>query len=1204
MIKDNNDHTHAVAVQDFQEEDSILTTTGQQAAIYFDWLANDTVPGKLDQARQYIHEASQTFTIRGKKINPFAPFRYHLSAFHTMTRLQIVAIGCLILGLLVGLFYWGITLLSLILSVLMIIYAGDLLFTFFLATGTLKSSAAEDITDKVVHALVHAEWPKYTILCPLYREVEVVPQFIKAMEALDYPVEKLQILLLTEEDDQETRDAISQMHVPSHFSLITVPAGEPRTKPRACNYGLIQATGDYIVIYDAEDIPDPLQLKKAVLTFAKQGPTVACVQAKLNFYNPNQNLLTRWFTAEYSLWFDLTLPGLQRAGLPLPLGGTSNHFRAETLRMLGAWDPFNVTEDCDLGQRLAHYHLKTAVLDSTTYEEANSQFRNWLRQRSRWIKGYMQTYLVYMRKPSQYLRPERLQEFLGLQIVIGARTAVLFINPLMWLMVILYFAFRPFVGEAYQTLFPRSVLYTGSICLVFGNFFYLYSHIIGCMKRQRYELVLATLLIPIYWAMTSLAGFIALYQLIFKPHYWEKTKHGLHLAYAQNNTSAVTTNVLASGKTVAPVLQDISLETAKVQSDPNTSSSSTGLVSSGLQLSAASISSSLLTLSPAIQLKSKTSEKSNTDTLLYRLQQVLPTKKHNAFDPWLLVLILLSCLTSLGALWYFYQNDQLLTYGDSYSHLLIARRILDSATPGLAQIGGVWLPLPHLLMLPFIWNNFLWFTGLAGSFAAMPCFVIAAIYLYLSAYRLTQNRSASFIGTLLFVFNLNILYIQTTPLSEIVLIASMLMACYYFIAWTQDEELLQLLLAALGTFFATLSRYDAWFLFLALLGLIVLVGLLKRQRRQQIEANLLTFGALGGLGILLWMLWNAIIFNDPLYFQRGPFSSQAQQTSLIKLHILYTYHNLWQSIRYFTIDSLENVGWLTFTLGGVALIVYLCRRRFTPDVIAGLTIFIPFIFYVVSLYTGQAALYVTAAVPPSAPNGLYNARYGVQSVAPTAFFVAVLISRLMQIHIVQVGQRVKTFLTHTFFAAHPLQNFSLTQARKAMAQKVYLFSLPILFLGVILGQACWTAHNGIVSLNDGLYGLDCAPFHESVLFLAQHYDHGLILEDTFTSPVPQISFKDVIYEGSGPLWQAALAHPTHSVDWILVNPTNPDDLIAQKIDVHTPEFLAQYEVVTQEPKGLLLFHRKGLAPLPTHTLSTQLINLHAQCGQGDPNHKP
>jgi cellulose synthase/poly-beta-1,6-N-acetylglucosamine synthase-like glycosyltransferase len=311
----------------------------------------------------------------------------------------------------------------------------------------------ECIDEETIARLKDVEWPTYTILCPLYKEAPVVAQFVQAIKQIDYPVENLQILLLTEANDPETREALFRLDLPAHFSIVTVPPGTPQTKPRACNYGLVQATGEYIVIYDAEDIMDPLQLKRAVLAFANHGPEIVCVQAKLNFYNLTQNLLTRWFTAEYSSWYDLILPGLQRLRLPLPLGGTSNHFRSEVLRALGGWDAFNVTEDCDLGLRLSRYQLDTIVLDSTTYEEANSQFKGWIRQRSRWIKGYAQTYLVHMRHPLRMLRKGQYRQFISLQLLIAGKIISLFLNPFLWLMVAAFFLFRPWVETFYHQIF-------------------------------------------------------------------------------------------------------------------------------------------------------------------------------------------------------------------------------------------------------------------------------------------------------------------------------------------------------------------------------------------------------------------------------------------------------------------------------------------------------------------------------------------------------------------------------------------------------------------------------------------------------------------------------------------------------------------------------------------------------------------------------
>lgn len=500
---------------------------------YATWLATEARSHSLSDRREktnaYSSKALKPVTVGKYEVHPFAPFQPDHSALRTITPGQRLMLRIIGLAYMLGLILYSTPGLEIIIAVVTVFYICDLLLYFFLSVRVLDRSTGEHIDDKTVYALADAEWPHYTILCPLYHEAEVVPQFARAMLAQDYPADKLQILLLVEEEDIETQRAIQGMHLPIHFELIMVPAGEPRTKPRACNYGLLHTTGDFVVIYDAEDVPEPLQLKKAVLTFAHHGPDLACVQAKLNYYNARQNLLTRWFTVEYSSWFDMTLPGLQKLGMPLPLGGTSNHFRTELLRMVGAWDVFNVTEDCDLGLRLGHYRLKTVMVDSMTYEEANSQVRNWLRQRSRWIKGYMQTYLVHMRHPLAYLQPGRLREFLSLQLAVGGKTAILFVNPLMWMLLAFYILFHMPVANAYHLLYPMPVLYLATLCLVFGNFMYIYIHLLGCMKRGRYSLAKWALLMPVYWALASVAAYIALYQLVFKPHYWEKTLHGLHL---------------------------------------------------------------------------------------------------------------------------------------------------------------------------------------------------------------------------------------------------------------------------------------------------------------------------------------------------------------------------------------------------------------------------------------------------------------------------------------------------------------------------------------------------------------------------------------------------------------------------------------------------------------------------------------------------
>jgi glycosyltransferase XagB len=419
-----------------------------------------------------------------------------------------------------------------VVALVTILYLADLLFCVYLMTGSMRR-------DNRTPAPIVRElewWPTYTVLCPMYRETAVLPQFVAAITKLDYPAQSLQVLLLLEEDDHDTIDFARRMDLPASFEIVVVPDSQPKTKPKACNYGLHVARGDYVVIFDAEDVPEPDQLKKAVLAFAELPGAVACLQAPLNFYNPRQNVLTRLFTAEYSLWFDLMLVGLQRLRGPIPLGGTSNHFRVEVLRGLGGWDPYNVTEDADLGIRLYKRGFRTGMLDSTTYEEANPDPRNWIRQRSRWIKGYLQTLLVHTRGGWD-LRRTRDPHFFTFLLVIGGKAIVNFINPLLWAATISYFVFRASIGPPIKALYPAPVFYFAVITLVFGNLLFVYTFLLGSARRGNYDLIKYGLLAPLYWLMMSAAAVKGLTQLIRNPHYWEKTKHGLHLEPGADHTA-------------------------------------------------------------------------------------------------------------------------------------------------------------------------------------------------------------------------------------------------------------------------------------------------------------------------------------------------------------------------------------------------------------------------------------------------------------------------------------------------------------------------------------------------------------------------------------------------------------------------------------------------------------------------------------------
>ena len=361
--------------------------------------------------------------------------------------------------------------------------------------------------------------PVVTVLCPVFREAQMLPGLVAALERLDYPSGKLDVKLLMEAEDHATiaRAALLSPRFP--LDRVVVPAGAPQTKPRACNHGLWSARGSLLVIYDAEDEPEPGQLRKAASAFAASPPEVVCLQARLNYRGWDRNWLTRMFAAEYALLFDLVLPGLDRLGAPLPLGGTSNVFRVDALVEAGGWDAYNVTEDADLGLRLAHHGWRARVLDSTTYEVPMARGRGWVRQRSRWIKGYLQCWAVHAR-----VRPARdaWRHALTLHFVVGAVAVAALLNPVFWA---LYLAWLLAPSSETSWLFPAPLGPMATCALLLGNAFQGWLFMLAPLRRGWLGLVPFALTVPAYWAMQSVAGYKAVIQLVTAPFYWEKTEH-------------------------------------------------------------------------------------------------------------------------------------------------------------------------------------------------------------------------------------------------------------------------------------------------------------------------------------------------------------------------------------------------------------------------------------------------------------------------------------------------------------------------------------------------------------------------------------------------------------------------------------------------------------------------------------------------------
>ena len=444
-------------------------------------------------------------------------------ASRVLTGGQKAFIGAIAVIFLVALFFWPTITIVVATGMTSVYYVLSSLYRFQLTYTSLGHHQEIQIDDADTEALDESTLPIYSLLIPLYREAAVLPALTSGINSLDYPKAKLDVKLLCEEDDDETLDAIEALNLAPHFKVVVVPDMEPKTKPKACNYGLLFADGEYVALFDAEDRPQPDQLKKAVVAFRQSPEELICVQGKLNFFNSEQNLLTRWFTTEYSMWFDLVLPGLHGHEAPIPLGGTSCHFKTEPLIELGAWDPYNVTEDADLGMRLHKQGYRTAMIDSLTLEEANPEIGNWIRQRSRWIKGYMQTYLVHMRSPFRLLREMGFRDFMSFQLVLGS-VFILLLNPLFWLLTtVFFFTQAGFIRD----VFPGFVFYAAAFQLFIGNFVFVYLNVAGSVQHRYFRLAKFALFVPIYWGLMSLAALKGFWQLIRNPFYWEKTTHGL-----------------------------------------------------------------------------------------------------------------------------------------------------------------------------------------------------------------------------------------------------------------------------------------------------------------------------------------------------------------------------------------------------------------------------------------------------------------------------------------------------------------------------------------------------------------------------------------------------------------------------------------------------------------------------------------------------
>jgi len=419
----------------------------------------------------------------------------------------------------------GIPILITLSASIALFYFGLMIFKLLVVWQAI-SQPLISFTDEEIASVKEHDLPNYTLLIPLLREEKVISQIIEAITAIDYPKDKLDVIITLEEYDHKTIDSIKKVNLPAYFKILILPNVTPKTKPKALNVAFPQTKGEFVVIYDAEIIPDSDQLKKAYLAFKKY-PDIGCLQTRLDHYNANQNIITRLFNAEFSFYYDLFLPGLQKMGYPIPLSGHSTHFRRSILEKIGAWDPYNVAEDCDIGIRLHRKGYKTEILNSFSKEEATSNLNDWMKQRSRWMKGFIQTSIVHLRHPLRFKNEiGGWSNLLGFLFTVPGTVIINILNLFYWILLLGWFI----TGSVLiQSFFPGPILYLSVISFVLGNVMFTWLNLIGAYKRKRYSMVKYSLLSSVYWILLAIATVRALIQIILNPYHWEKTNHGEHL---------------------------------------------------------------------------------------------------------------------------------------------------------------------------------------------------------------------------------------------------------------------------------------------------------------------------------------------------------------------------------------------------------------------------------------------------------------------------------------------------------------------------------------------------------------------------------------------------------------------------------------------------------------------------------------------------
>lgn len=509
-------------------------------------------------------------------------------------------------------------------------------------------------------------------------------------------------------------------------------------------------------------------------------------------------------------------------------------------------------------------------------------------------------------------------------------------------------------------------------------------------------------------------------------------------------------------------------------------------------------------------------------------------KRWSETAPWQFFIVMLSIEIAILSTITSYFYDVIVAYGDAESHLNISKRVVTSITPGLAQLGGIWLPLPHLLMMPLVWNDVLWYTGIAGSIVSGIAFVVSCIYLYKFTLLITKNKLVSFVAAITFGSNPNVLYIQSTPMTEMLLICFFILSTYYFTCFLVNrDDYKGLLLAALFGFCASLSRYDGWFLVL-FESMVVILRYYPWQKKRlaEMEGKLVIFSTLALIGIALWLFWDYLILGDPFYFTNSQFSAKSQQSAWLARGELPAYHQPFVAFLYYFLTCMSNAGILVFLASFAGLYHYLFEKKNYTRILILIILFVPFVFYVFTMYIGQSVIFIPSITPTTFEWTLFNVRYGLMMVPVVSFFFA-----------------------FAFYKAKP---------------SVRAFLIGILLFQFVLYSVGFSK---IVSLADGTEGLSRQKKDFAEIWMTENYDGGRVLIDDYARSISitrtRIPMQNIIYLGNKPYWELALRNPEKYAKWVIMQ---KDDIIWRSIyddESKQKDLYKHYEKAYTSPTTLI-----------------------------------